>query len=258
MTRETRLSRFADHFSGHADDYARFRPDYPADLFGWLAGISPTQQLAWDCACGNGQAALGLASEFRQVVATDASENQIQKALAHDRVDYRVAPAEHSGLESASVDLITVAQALHWFDLDAFYLEAKRVLRTGGVLAVWSYGLARISPELDAVVHHLYQDLVGPYWPMERRLVESGYSEIDFPFREIEPKPFAMESAWSLEMLSGYLRTWSAVKRYQADKGEDPVLLVLPALEKAWGDSTAARLICWPLNLRVGYRDELQ
>jgi SAM-dependent methyltransferase len=246
------LSNFADHFSGHANEYARYRPDYPADLFLWLAKTSPATGLAWDCATGNGQAAQGLADHFEQVIATDASEKQIENAVPHDRVSYRVAPAEDSGLEVSTVDLITVAQALHWFDLDAFYREATRVLKTGGVLAIWSYGLASIRVDVDALIHHLYQDIVGPYWPMERRLVETGYSELTFPFREIEAPAFTMHIDWSLEDLTGYLRTWSAVKRFIQDKGEDPVTLIETELEKAWGNSDAQLKINWPLNMRVG------
>ena len=246
---------FADHFSGHADEYARYRPDYPATLFEWLAGIGPATALAWDCACGNGQAAVALSEYFDQVVATDASETQIQNAVPHSRIQYRVATAENSGLETDSVDLITVAQALHWFDLDAFYPEARRVLKPGGVLAVWSYGLANIEPDVDRVVYRLYQEIVGPYWPMERRLVESGYKNLPFPFHEITAKEIAMEATWNLDDLLGYLRTWSAVKRYIKDRGDDPVSLVEGELASAWGNADKTLGIRWPLNLRVGTND---
>lgn len=249
------MNSFADHFSGHADDYARYRPDYPQALFLWLAGICPVRQLAWDCACGNGQAAVGLAHYFDRVIATDASENQIRNAIAAAKVEYRVATAEQSGLDSNSVDLITVAQALHWFDLDAFFTEARRVLKPGGVLAVWSYGLTHVDPEIDAVIHYLYSDLVGSYWPMERRRVETGYADIAFPFSEIAPEDFAMEAEWTLDELTGYLRTWSAVKLYLADKGIDPVAEVEPALNKLWGEDQSRKTIRWPLNLRVGRAD---
>jgi SAM-dependent methyltransferase len=249
------VSSFADHFSGHADDYVRYRPDYPQALFQWLAGICPARQLAWDCACGNGQAAVALAHYFDRVIATDASENQIRNAIPAASVDYRVAAAEQSCLDSNSIDLITVAQALHWFELEAFFAEARRVLRPGGVLAVWSYGLTRVDPEIDAVIHYLYSNLVGPYWPMERRLVETGYSDIAFPFSEIAPEDFAMKAEWTLDELLGYLRTWSAVKRYLADQGSDPVADVEPALNKLWGEDQSRKTIRWPLKLRVGRAD---
>jgi SAM-dependent methyltransferase len=249
------VASFADHFSGHASDYARYRPSYPAALFAWLAGISPATDLAWDCACGNGQAAVALAQHFNQVVATDASENQVHNAIGSDGVTYRVATAEQSGLDSDSVDLITVAQALHWFDLDAFYREARRVLKPGGILAVWSYGLTRIRPDIDAIVHYLYDDLVGAYWPMERKFVETGYAELPFPFNELKPQSFAMNAEWTLEQLTGYLRTWSAVKRYIADQGADPVSRIEPALAEAWDNSQTRMTLRWPLNLRVGAAD---
>ena len=246
---------FSDHFSGHATEYARYRPNYPPALFQWLAAISPANKLAWDCACGNGQAAVALAQYFDRVVATDASDKQIQNSIPHDGIDYRVATAEQSGLDANSVDLIVVAQALHWFDLDAFYREALRVLKSKGVLAVWSYGLAKVRPDIDTIIHHLYEDLVGPYWPMERRLVESGYAGIAFPLKEIDAEHFAMEAEWSFDELTGYLRTWSAVKRYTAEKHSDPVSQIEPALAEAWGSKQARLAIQWPLNLRVGVVD---
>jgi len=249
------LAQFCDHFSGHASEYAKYRPSYPVELFRWLAGVSPSTAFAWDCACGNGQAAVALATYFDHVIATDASENQIANAIPADKVEYRVAAAEQSGLENNSVDLIAVAQALHWFDLDAFFDEARRVLRPGGALAVWSYGLTTVNPEVDAIVHHLYNDLVGPYWPMERRLVETGYAAIPFPFREVGAPAFAMQAEWTPGELGGYLRTWSAVKRYHADTGNDPVSEVEPALINAWGELQSRKTIRWPLNLRVGRAD---
>jgi len=249
------VTTFSDHFSGHASDYAKYRPNYPAELFRWLADISPSTGLAWDCACGNGQAAVALAQYFDLVIATDASANQISNASPADNVDYRVGVAEQSGLEANSVDLITVAQALHWFDLDAFFREAKRVLQPGGILAVWSYGLTSVDPEIDAIVQHLYDDLVGPYWPTERRLVETGYADIAFPFHPIAAEEFSMQADWTLDELAGYLRTWSAVKRYVADKDSDPVLEVEPALNNAWGERQSRKAIRWPLNLRVSRSD---
>jgi len=249
------VAQFSDHFSGHASDYAKYRPNYPAALFRWLADISSATGLAWDCACGNGQAAVALAGYFDRVIATDASDNQIRNAIPAANVDYRVAVAEQSGLDSDSVDLVTVAQALHWFKLDAFFAEARRVLKSGGVLAAWSYGLTRVDSEIDAAIHHLYGDLVAPYWPIERRLVETGYSDIDFPFSEIVPEAFAMEAEWTLDELTGYLRTWSAVKRYLADKDSDPVSEIEPVLQKAWGERRSRKTIRWPLKLRVGRAD---
>ena len=167
--------QFKDRFSGHAADYAQYRPRYPAALFEYLSSVAVDRELAWDCATGSGQAASGLAGFFDKVIETDASEEQIANAERHDRIVYSVANAEKSGLESHAVSLITVAQALHWLFLDAFYNEAKRVLKPNGALAVWCYNLFEISPQIDSLVTKFYRETVGPYWDSERRLVETGY-----------------------------------------------------------------------------------
>ena len=244
---------FKDHFSGHAADYARHRPRYPDALFDWLAGIAPRRERAWDCGTGNGQAAVGLAPRFAQVVATDASAEQIASAAPHERVEYRVAPAERSGLEDASVDLVTVGQALHWFDPDAFHAEVRRVLAPGGVLAAWSYSLSRVTPEIDEIVRGFYTDTVGPYWPPERVHVESGYRTLPFPFDEIAGAPaLAVSAAWDLAAFASYLRTWSAVKRFESAEGFDPVGALVSRLGPAWGDPSRVRRVEWPIHLRAG------
>ena len=243
---------FRDHFSTHAADYARFRPDYPVALFDYLAGISPARRLAWDSPTGNGQAARALADRFGRVVATDASAGQIAQAVAHPRVDYRVASAEASALPDGAADLLTVAQALHWFDRPRFWEEARRVLAPEGVIAVWAYDLLRIDPGVDAAVRRLAGEIVGPFWPPERRLVDAGYAAIEFPFREISAPVFVMEKLWDLSDLRGYLRTWSATRRYAASVGEDPLSRIEPELVAAWGDPARRRRATWPLHLRVG------
>src|SRR5262245_45888760 len=176
---------FKDHFSKQAAGYAKFRPRYPQELFDYLGRIAPSRQLAWDCATGNGQAAVGLASVFTRVIATDASEKQIANAQAHEIVDYRVAPAENSGIGSEMIDLIMVAQALHWFDLDRFYLEARHVLKLDGVLAASAYNLLHIEKAIDEIVNRYYHEVVGPFWPPERRLVEQ-FGDLPMPFQEID------------------------------------------------------------------------
>ena len=251
---DVRTAEFKDHFSGHADSYARFRPDYPAALFAWLASVAPERDRAWDCATGNGQAAVALAGHFGRVVATDASEPQVKNAFAHPRVEYRVAPAERSGLEDASASLVTVAQALHWFDLPAFYAEARRVLRPGGVLAVWAYALFQATPEIDRVVTRLYRDIVGPYWPPDRKIIETGYAGIELPFPRVEAPPFWMEKRWSADDALGYMRTWSATQHYRKAHGEDPVPRIADDLAAAWGPGE--RTIRWPLILKVGRKEE--
>jgi SAM-dependent methyltransferase len=249
--REVTGTTFKDHFSKQAGEYARFRPRYPEKLFRYLATIAPDKQLAWDCATGNGQAAVALAAFFERVIATDASERQIENAEAHAGVEYRRAPAENSGIESNSVDLIAVAQALHWFELERFDAEARRVLKPRGVVAAWAYKLARIEPKIDAVVNHYYSDVVGAYWPPERRLVEK-FEELPFPFPEIAAPPFEMVAEWNAEHLIGYLRTWSATQRFMAANQRDPLQDVEEDLRSAWGDAGQLRSVAWPLTVRVG------
>lgn len=247
------IKPFTDHFGPVSTRYAEFRPRYPEPLFDWLAQVAPTRTRAWDCAAGSGQASLGLARYFDRVIATDASRAQIESARPHPQVDYRVAPAQASSLADASIDLVTVAQALHWFDLDAFYAEVRRVLRPGGVLAVWSYGLHAVDRSaIDAAILHFYSELVGPYWPPERQHVAAGYRDLPFPFAEFTPPSFTMSTDWSLPQLLGYVRSWSATGRYIEAVGVDPVIELGERLAPLWGDPDAARGVTWPLALRVG------
>jgi SAM-dependent methyltransferase len=246
-----RGTTFKDHFSRQAADYAKFRPAYPQKLFDYLGNIAPSRQLAWDCGTGNGQAAVGLASVFDSVIATDASEKQITNAALHERVDYRVAPAEDSGIDFGLVDLTMVAQALHWFDLDRFYAEAQRVLKPDGVLAASAYNLLHIEPAIDEVVNRYYYEVVGPFWPPERRLVER-FADLPFPFREIGAPKFEMRASWNLDHLVGYLRTWSSTQRFIAAKGSDPLKQIMDELRATWGAPRQTRNVIWPLTLRVG------
>lgn len=243
---------FKDYFSQHSPDYAKYRPRYPDALFGYLASLCPSHQRAWDCGTGNGQAALSLTQCFRQVVATDASKAQLQQTIPHAQITYRVAPAEGSGLGEHSCDLVIVAQALHWFNITKFYLEAKRVLKLGGVLAVWCYELMRISPEIDQQVRYYYDTIVGDYWPAERRLIEQRYQTLPFPFDEVEPPAFSMRANWSFEQLMGYLNTWSATQRFLTQHQRNPLEDIQTELATAWGDLQMPRSVVWPIHLRVG------
>jgi ubiquinone/menaquinone biosynthesis C-methylase UbiE len=244
---------FHDHFSGVANRYADFRPHYPAELFDYLTTIAPKDSRVWDCACGNGQATLDLAGRFDGIIATDASREQIASAIAHPKVEYRVSPAEESGLPDESVGLITVAQALHWFDLGRFYAEAKRVLKPGGVIAAWAYGVNEVEGDaVNGLVQDFYANTVGPYWPPERKLVEEGYRTIPFPFAETSLPTFRMEAQWSLEQLLGYFSTWSATSRFIKATGRNPLELLSEELARVWGDANSSRLVVWPLSLRVG------
>jgi ubiquinone/menaquinone biosynthesis C-methylase UbiE len=214
-------------------------------------------ELAWDCATGSGQAAVALAARFDRVLGTDASAAQIAAAQMHPRVEYRVAPAEASGLPDASADLVTVAQALHWLDRPAFYAEARRVLRAGGLVAAWTYGASVFDdPRADAAHRRFYSDTVGPFWPAERALVESGYRTIEFPFEPIDAPEFEMQAEWSLSSFLGYVGTWSAVTRFRRERGYDPVAELGDELRRLWGNPETPRRIRWPLALKVGQARE--
>jgi SAM-dependent methyltransferase len=234
--------------------YAAHRPTYPARLFAELAARAPSADLAWDCATGNGQAAVGLAAHFRRVIATDASEAQVASATPHERVSYRVALAESSGLDSASVALVTVAQALHWLDLDRFFAEVRRVLVPRGVIAAWCYTLLEVDDRVDPLLRHFYEKTLGPYWAPERRLVDAGYRTIEFPFDEFDLPPLAIEQCLTLDQLAGYLRTWSATQRYAEERGRDPVPGLIDEIARVWGDHAAGRPTRWPLSIRAGRR----
>lgn len=244
--------RFKDHFSGKAEAYTRYRPTYPPELFAWLSSLTSSHELAWDCGCGNGQASLGLVPYFARIIATDPSRQQIENAMQHERIDYGVATAEDSGIAGNTVDLVVTAQALHWFDIDRFYDEVRRVARPDAVIAAISYGEVHVEGEPDPLIGHFYHDTIAPYWPPERHYVDEHYTTIPFPFREIAPPPFAMEIQWDLGHLVGYLGTWSAVKEYEKQRGCDPLSLISDELRAAWGNPLKTRRISWPLSLRVG------
>jgi SAM-dependent methyltransferase len=244
-----------DHFSGVARDYARYRPTYPAALFAGVARAAPGRRAAWDCATGAGQAAAGLAAHFERVVASDRSLRLLREAPRHPRVRYVAARAEASPLATGSVDLITVAQALHWFDVPAFYDEVRRVLAPGGVLAVWTYDTIRLAPPaLDDAVQRLYRERLGGYWPAERAAVEGRYRSLPFPFAPVPAPQVAMTARWSRAELLGYLRTWSAAERFRAARGVDPVSLVEPEIAAVWPADEERVAVRWPLTMRLGRR----
>jgi SAM-dependent methyltransferase len=242
----------AELFSPVAREYAKFRPGYPPELFSWLAGRAPAREAVWDCGCGSGQASLALAGYFNRVHATDVAAEQIAAARTHPRVEYSVAPAESSGLAAGSVDLVTVAQALHWFDVDAFYAEARRVARPGALLAAWTYPRPQLDdPALDRLFFAFYRDVVGPYWPPERRHVEANYQTLPFPFEELPHPSFGLEFQWNLAELVGYASSWSATARYRKATGSDPLPSLRAALAPAWPAAGTAP-VRMPIVLRAG------
>jgi len=243
---------FEDQFSRQARAYARFRPTYPAELFAHLAGLTSTHDLAWDPATGNGQAAGGLALHFARVAATDASLEQLAHAASHPKVLYWIGQAERSGLPAQSVDLITVAQAIHWFELENFYVEARRILKPGGALAAWGYGLPEITPDLDHLLARFYRDTLGEYWPARMRLLDERYQNLPFPFEELPPPGLAMEADWDLAGLLGFLESWSGVQKFIAARGYDPVDEIRAGLAELWGEPSRSKRMHWPLFVRIG------
>ena len=252
MSNNNKTFNFEDHFSKQSQTYAQYRPQYPDEIYAYLASISPGLSLAWDCGTGNGQAAVGLAKHFDKVYATDASAEQISRAYPHEKVEYGVEPAEHVSLNTSSTDLVTVAVAIHWFNFDEFYREVKRVLKTNGVIAAWTYNLTEISPEIDQLIEEYYLGILNGYWPERIRYLEERYETIPFPFEEIVHPAFIMDINWNLIQLAGFFDSWSATQRYKAEKGHHPLEIIWSKLTKAWGDENELRLIRWPLHFRIG------
>jgi SAM-dependent methyltransferase len=242
---------FADHFSRQSAEYVHHRPDYPEALFSWLAACAPRRQRAWDCGCGSGQAAGRLTGYFAHVVATDPSVAQIRHAHRGANLSYAVALAESCPLPDRSIDLVTVAQALHWFDVARFYAEARRVLVPQGVIAVWCYGEVSVDAASDAVIQQFYHDVVGPYWPPQRRHVESGYRDLPFPFARSTVPRFEMAARWTIADLVAYVGTWSATRRYMAATGVNPLPALRQALIANWPDASR-RKVSWPLHVLAG------
>jgi len=242
-----------DHFSRVAAHYAKARPDYPSALFDWLATRCHERQLAVDVGAGTGQATLELARRFEHVVGTDLSAQQVANAARAPNIEYRVAAAERTGVETGAADLVVVAQALHWFDLALFWPEVHRILKPGGVVAVWTYGILQVEGEqVDACVQDFYTNVVGRYWPKGREHVEDGYAQLSFPFAALPVPRFEMECLWTLEAFLGYVRSWSSTGRMAEATGTDPVESLAARLAPLWGPPQRARAVRWPLRLRVG------
>jgi SAM-dependent methyltransferase len=249
---ERRKLTFRDHFSASSPDYAKFRPRYPSALFEWIAQQCPVRERVWDCGTGTGQAALALADVFDLVIATDASAAQLAVAERHPRVGYARCAAEAAALATSSVDAVTVAQAVHWFDMPAFFREAARVARPGALVAVWTYGNLQLTPEVEALFVPFYEDVVGPYWPPERRLIERAYEDVPIPFTPVPAPDMTIEMPITLEMMGGYISTWSATQRYREALKHDPVPEFMARVAEVWADPASAKRGVWPLAIRAG------
>ena len=243
-----------DLFSKQAKLYAAFRPSYPVFLYEWLLDLVPNKEAAWDCATGNGQVAVELAKLFDHVHATDISQNQLDKATAKPNINYQLMRSETTDFADQSFDLITVAQAMHWFDHAAFNQEVARVLKPNGIIAIWGYSLLRIHPEIDPLLDHYYQEIIGPYWAPERKHVDQHYANIPFPFKVIKPEQdFFIEATWTLDQFEGYLRTWSSLQAYLKDHSDDPVAVLVEEIreKELWRDRFQVR---FPIFSMVGQK----
>ena len=243
---------FKDHFSSHAAGYADARPGYPAELFDWLSAQCAGRTLAWDAGCGNGQASVALAEHFDAVFASDPSAAQLASAMAHARVRYAAEAAEQCSLATGSADLVTVAQAYHWFDHSLFCAQARRVLAPGGVIALWTYAESRVDAAVDAVFDHLHGELLQHDWPSGREHVLNRYRDLPFPFARLQVPAFEMSRRWTLAQYLAYLRSWSASERYRLRTGTDPVAAITAQMETAWGNPQAVRVVSWPLFVLAG------
>ncbi|MES2560962.1 MAG: class I SAM-dependent methyltransferase [Bacteroidota bacterium] len=243
---------FKDYFSKQSDIYAKYRPQYPPELYAFLASKTAAHNKVWDCGTGNGQAAVDLTQYYQEVFATDPSEQQIVNSTPHPQVTYAVEKAERSSLPDASVDLITVANAMHWFDFELFYAEVKRVLKPDGIIAAWSYALPFISEEIDPIVYNFHHGVLNDYWVAENRLVEKEYSTIPFPFKEHLHPEFYSYKEMDLVDTIGYFNTWSAVQRYIATNHINPTDEFAKALSNVWGYPETKRIMRWKLALKIG------
>jgi ubiquinone/menaquinone biosynthesis C-methylase UbiE len=246
------MNTFKDHFSKQAEIYVQYRPTYPKELFDYLAALTPQHDLAWDCGTGNGQSAVQLTAYFDQVYATDPSEKQINHAIQHEQVSYQVESAEKSGLKDFSADLITVAQAVHWFDFDLFYAEVKRVLKPDGIIAVWAYGVPSVSETLDPLIRNFHDNVVGEFWQKENRMIDDEYQNLPFPFQAISAPEFYIRKHWTRKELLGHFATWSATQKSRDKYGKDPVEALENELAKCWIDENEVKEVSWKLILKVG------
>jgi ubiquinone/menaquinone biosynthesis C-methylase UbiE len=239
-----------DNFSSQAEDYAQYRPYYPKEMIAYILSLVNNKDAALDVATGNGQVASALAPHFKEVYGTDISAKQLQNAIQAPNLIYKEGSAEDTGFDNGQFDLITVAQAIHWFNFETFYKEVKRILKPDGLFTVMGYGLFSTNPDTDVILSHFYKDIIGTYWDPERRYIDENYETIPFPFQEIEAQPFTNHFTWTLDQLTGYLNTWSAVQHYINKNGNDPVDIIKVDLASSWEKNN--KEVTFPLLLRLG------
>lgn len=242
---------FKDYFSSLAKEYSKYRPVYPDVLFRFLNSLVKDHNTAWDCATGSGQAALGLTPYFKQIIATDASASQLEHAVKHSKITYIKVPAENPGLEHSSVDLVTVATAIHWIDSPKFFKAVKQVLKPGGVIAVWTYAQANISEIIDKVSLRYSDDVIGKHWPEENKKI-SDFNKIEFPFDEIISPAFKITALWSLTDYLNYIFTWSATQKYIQECGVNPLDIMRNEFESVWGNPADKKPVTWKLKIKTG------
>ncbi len=240
-----------DYFSGHSQVYATFRPSYPEDLYKFIFQHLNNRTCAWDCATGNGQVAQYLSQHFKAIYATDISQQQLDNAFQANNIEYTISRAEKTSFTDNTFDLITVGQALHWFDLDEFYKEAKRVGKNNSLIAVWGYALCSVNPDVDKLFLEFYNNIVGPYWDKARKLVEDEYSSLIFPFEKISSPKFKIEVEWTLEQFVGYLTSWSATQKYIKTNNHNPVDLIIEKLKAVW-PSEKQKTVTFPVFMKLG------
>lgn len=240
-----------DLFSRQSSTYLKYRPTYPEGLYELILKQTSGRQACWDVGCGNGQVAAQLALHFEQVKGTDISENQLALAVQKSNIQYQVGRAEQTNFPANSFDLITVGQAIHWFDHEAFNKEVKRVLKPGGILAIWCYELSRVNAQIDAVLWDFYTDKIGKYWAPERRFIDDHYTTVPFPFVEVDlpAEPLFMRVNWTLDIMEGYLNSWSSVQKYIKENGVNPVDQVVQKLAPLWQGELE---VVFPLYVRIG------
>lgn len=246
-----------DRFSKQADSYVNFRPEYPPELFDFILSKVPSKDVCWDCATGNGQAAKFVSSYFKKVIASDLSAAQISLAQKNfPNIEFRVERAEESQFAAQSLDLITVAQALHWFNFEVFYPRAKSFLKPNGVFAAWSYDFFKISPKIDAILDPYGRDYLMPYWSERNKFIFDGYKNIPFPFKKMDTPELNMEVQWSFEQVKGYLDSWSATQKFKDENHTDPFDSIQESLKKIWNEGPAVKTIQWHIHCLVGINHE--